>query len=220
MPRISALPPKTRAAGNDQIPINSADDITTKRIEVNSLSPTGSIVDFAGNNPPDGWLLCYGQSLNATSNPQYAALWAVLGTLYGGSGITDFKVPDLRGRVVAGQDDMGGTSANRLTGTSGSVDGDVLGGTGGAEQHTLTNPQMPTHSVTISHHGDESGSIVRQFSAGGGWNSQVSAPGQYKAPPGSTGGAGSLQSPTANWGENQPHNNVQPTIILNKIIKY
>ena len=56
----------------------------------------GSIVLFAGNFPPRNWAFCNGQTLAIASN---TALFAILGTTYGGDGQTTFKLPDLRGRV-------------------------------------------------------------------------------------------------------------------------
>jgi microcystin-dependent protein len=157
------------------------------------LTIVGAVTDFAGTSAPTGWLFCYGQAVSRTT---YAALFAVLGTTYGsGDGSTTFNIPDLRGRVVAGQDDMGGSSANRLTGLSGGVDGDVLGGSGGAESHTITTAQLPSTvpngAGTVSNYvvGAGAAANVPQAS-GGGW----------------TGGGGGA------------HNNVQPTFILNKII--
>jgi microcystin-dependent protein len=103
----------------------------------------GMVVDFAGTTAPTGWLLCYGQAISRTT---YSVLFSAISTTYGtGDGSTTFNLPDLRGRVVAGQDDMGGSSANRLTGVSGSVDGDTLGAAGGAETHTLALTEIPAH---------------------------------------------------------------------------
>lgn len=157
--------------------------------------PAGTVVPFAGATAPGGWLFCYGQAVSRTT---YKTLFVAIATTFGvGDGSTTFNLPDLRGRVVAGQDDMGGSSANRLTGASGSVDGDVLGGTGGAETHTLTEAQMPahTHSVDIT----STGGSLSMDGAGTAQHASVVT--------GSTGGGGA-------------HNNVQPTIILNMIIKY
>jgi microcystin-dependent protein len=156
--------------------------------------PTGAVIPFAGTTTPTSWLFCYGQAINRTT---YSVLFDVIGTTYGvGDGSTTFNIPDLRGRLVAGQDDMGGTSANRLTGLSGGVDGDVLGASGGAETHTLTAGQLPTAAT-----------YQRETSHGG--QSGVS-------------GSGLAQSPaqTALTGaNNEAHNNVQPTLILNYIIR-
>ena len=94
--------------------------------------PAGALNAYAGATAPTGWLLCYGQSiLRAT----YATLFTAIGTTYGTASGTTFNLPDMRGRVVAGQDDMGGTSANRLTTP---INGDTLGAVGGLQTHTHT----------------------------------------------------------------------------------
>jgi microcystin-dependent protein len=81
-------------------------------------------------------LLCDGSGVSTTT---YADLFAVIGYTYGGSGSL-FALPDLRGRVPTGLDNMGGTDAGRLSATN------TLGGTGGAETHTLTSAEIPAHS--------------------------------------------------------------------------
>jgi len=106
---------------------------------VNWFNAAGIISPFAGSVAPTGWLLCFGQSVSTTT---YALLYNVIGYTYGGAGAS-MSIPDLRGRVVAGKDNMGGVSADRLTTP---IDGDVLGASGGAESVTLTVAQMPTHT--------------------------------------------------------------------------
>jgi microcystin-dependent protein len=151
--------------------------------------PAGTVVPYAGATAPGGWLFCYGQAVSRTT---YSTLFVAIATAYGvGDGSTTFNLPDLRGRVVAGQDDMGGSSANRLTGASGGVDGDTLAATGGSETHTLTLAELPS-SVAAN---------------AGATQGQTGANGLGFVTIGSTGSDGA-------------HNNVQPTIILNYIIKY
>jgi microcystin-dependent protein len=149
---------------------------------------------YAGSTAPSGWLLSYGQAISRST---YATLFAAIGTTYGvGDGATTFNVPDLRGRLVAGQDDMGGTSADRLTGQSGGVNGDTLGASGGAETHTLTPGELPTAAT-----------YQRQTSNGG---------------QGGVSSSGLAQNPAyipLVGANDEAHNNVQPTIILNYIIK-
>lgn len=85
-------------------------------------SRAGNVVAHAGSTAPDGALLCYGQAVSRTT---YSKLFAAIGTTYGsGDGVTTFNVPDLRGRVWAGLDNIGGSDAGRLSwantiGTSG-----------------------------------------------------------------------------------------------------
>src|ERR1044072_5146663 len=94
---------------------------------------TGEVVSFAGSTAPAGALLCYGQAVSRTD---YVGLFTVIGTTYGvGDGSTTFTLPDLRGRVAAGKDDMGGSAASRLTGTTMFPDGVTLGAVGGAQTH-------------------------------------------------------------------------------------
>lgn len=183
--------------------------------------PIGMVVDYAGLTAPTNWLFCYGQAVSRTT---YAALFAILGTTYGvGDGSTTFNLPDARGRVIAGQDDMGGTSANRLTGLSGGVDGDTLGASGGVETHTLTTAQLAahTHTGTTSSDGSHSHNITyTNFQSGSGsfgtpnW---AGAPNANK----STDAAGTHTHTftSDSTGSGSAHNNVQPTLILNKIIK-
>jgi microcystin-dependent protein len=131
-----------------------------------SLVPAGVCNPYAGATAPTGWLLCYGQSI---SRATYSTLFTAIGTTYGTASGTTFNLPDMRGRAVAGQDDMGGTSADRLTTP---LNGDTLGAVGGVETHT--------HTTTVS----GSGTGANSFAAAN--------------PAGTT---------------------VQPTIILNYIIK-
>lgn len=103
------------------------------------IVPVGSLMPYAGASAPSLWLLCYGQAISRTT---YAALFTALGTAWGaGDGSTTFNVPDLRGRVPAGVDNMGGSTAGRITNAVSGVTGTTLGATGGdqrAQQDTLT----------------------------------------------------------------------------------
>ena len=99
--------------------------------------PTGTMLMWSTDSAPAGFLLCYGQAVSRTT---YSALFAVIGTTYGaGDTTTTFNVPDLRGRFPLGQDDMGGSSANRVTAAA----ADALGLSGGAETTSIAH----THTI-------------------------------------------------------------------------
>ncbi len=178
---------------------------------IERLNPTGSMIAFAGASAPTGWLLCDG---SAISRSTYATLYGIIGTVYGtGDGSTTFNIPDLRGRVIAGQDDMGGSSANRLTGLTDGLNGDTLGATGGLETQTLTTAMIPAHTHEI----DLTNNLAQYVGfVGNGASERVYTPDQMFEGEvhlrnqvfntGSTGGAGA-------------HNNVQPTLIANWILK-
>jgi microcystin-dependent protein len=225
----------------------------------------GMVVDFAGTTAPTGWLLCYGQAISRTT---YSVLFSAISTTYGtGDGSTTFNLPDLRGRVVAGQDDMGGSSANRLTGVTSSVNGDTLGGAGGLETWTLALTELPAHdhggltgtegaahthtfSVTSGnanaghrHYGFANDTSGTSIVSTGGYATNVGAgtfpyiiKGDAVTTPslgisgydldahthtvtGTTaGGSVNHQHDISSAGGGTAHMNVQPTIILNKII--
>jgi microcystin-dependent protein len=106
----------------------------------------GSIVAWPHSTVPAGWLECYGQAISRTT---YAELYAAIGTTYGvGDGSTTFNLPDMRGRSIFGEDDMGGSSADRITTSGAGFNGDTLGATGGAETVTLARANLPNETVS------------------------------------------------------------------------
>ena len=76
-------------------------------------SPIGMIAPFAMSSVPDEWLACNGATYNSTSNPEFADLYAAIGTIWGGSGASSFKVPDLRGEFLRGWDAGKGVDSGR-----------------------------------------------------------------------------------------------------------
>lgn len=207
--------------------LNPTIDLATQiKTSVDLAVPVGMVVDYAGTAAPTNWLLCYGQAVSRTT---YADLFTAIGTVYGvGDGSTTFNLPDARGRVVAGQDDMGGTSANRLTGQSGGVNGDTLGGVGGDETHELTIAQLAAHTHTVTGTTNSTGSHTHNIATrerGGGNNiaGTVSIGGDPDTADTATTSDGAhshtVSGTAASTGSGTAHNNVQPTLILNKIIK-
>jgi microcystin-dependent protein len=101
-------------------------------------TPIGSVMPFCSEStPPSLWYLCYGQAVSRTT---YSLLYSVLGTTWGsGDGSTTFNLPDLRGYVPAGPDNMGGSAAGRLPGYG-------FGGAGGNYNFALTTGNVPPHT--------------------------------------------------------------------------
>lgn len=189
--------------------------------------PTGCVLDFAGDTAPNGWLLCYGQAVSRT---EYAGLFATLGETYGsGDGSTTFNLPDYRGRVLVGKDNMGGSAAGRMTSLALSVgDGNTLGSNGGAQTHTLSEAQMPQHThIQNSHnHAQQQHRHAISSRENGATSDTTRILGE------NTGGA--IKSTNSDFvtavniaetatnqqtGSSSAHQNTQPSIIANKIIK-
>jgi microcystin-dependent protein len=182
--------------------------------------PVGGVMHYAGTTAPSGWVFCYGQAISRTT---FSALYAALGTTYGaGDNVTTFNLPDLRGRVIAGKDDMGGSSANRLTNQSGGLNGDTLGATGGAETSTLAALNLPNITITLTdpgHTHDYNYSVpafgnIFSGGAGGNYIGGVSVTPTTS----STTGISAAIDTTARGGAQTAVNNVQPTMILNTIM--
>ncbi|MEM4711396.1 MAG: tail fiber protein, partial [Candidatus Woesearchaeota archaeon] len=166
--------------------------VTPKAIaDSNVIFKPGMIIPYAGSSAPSGWLICDGSAVSRTT---YSALFAVIGTTYGvGDGSTTFNLPNLKGRVPVGLD----TSQTEFN---------TLGKIGGEKTHTLTISEMPSHDHNSNYYiwNSHSGSLSTFFS------------------PGAAYGINTFNNnlPTSSTGDNQPHNNLQPYITLNYIIKY
>lgn len=152
---------------------------------------------FAGSFAPRGWALCNGQLLPISQN---TALFSLLGTTYGGNGVSTFALPDLQGRVPLQQGQGPGLSLYDL------------GQTGGEEAVTLIQSEMPSHTHVVAASATDGGDrspANERFAVGvGGLN-------QFAATPG-----GALLAPQAvsQAGGSQPHNNLQPYLTLTFII--
>jgi microcystin-dependent protein len=176
-----------------------------------ALLPVGVTFPYAGTSAPSGYLFCSGQSL---LRADYAALFAVIGTTYGAADGTHFTLPDLRGRVVAGKDDMVGGSANRLTNADDGLNGDTLGAAGGGETQTLVTGNLPPYTPA----GSVSGTAAVNRT-----DLNVSAGVVQVWTPAAGSGSGTLTvtgtlTGTAQGGTSTAFGVVQPTFILNYII--
>jgi len=95
----------------------------------------GMIALFGFDFPPRGWAACWGQIIPLQQN---TALFALLGTNYGGNGVSTFGLPDLRGRAAIGSEQAPGLTAY------------AIGEKTGVETTTLFQTQLPAHTHTIS----------------------------------------------------------------------
>ena len=196
--------------------------------------PRGTINPYAGSAAPAGWLLCYGQEVSRST---YAALFSVISTTYGvGNNSTTFNLPDLRGRTTAGVGNMGGQEANRIPWQS------QLGGVGTASKTidsgkaavALLESNLPPHSHSIAQHshgqdahshnimGSQTGSDAGQSNYGNWWAPRVDSVPWYGATLSSVAPTIHNGGPTSTGngaGSSSEHNNMQPTILLNYIIK-
>lgn len=149
----------------------------------------GELRAFPFGFAPRGWALCEGQEMAISQNQ---ALYAILGTTYGGNGTTTFRLPDLRGRVPV-------HVGNGVT----------LGQAAGEETHALTVQEMPAHTHTV----EASNQDGRTRDAQGNVWAKTNQP-AYGTP------ADSTMSPmsVSQAGGNQAHANMQPYQVVNYCI--
>jgi microcystin-dependent protein len=152
----------------------------------------GEVRTFGFNFAPRGWAMCNGQLLPINQNQ---ALFALLGTFYGGNGTTNFALPNLQSSVAIHQGQGPGLSPY------------ALGQTGGVETVTLTSQQMPTHN----HQVNASGSSATGARSGGTVLGHATANIYTGAPDGTVMNAGMI----GNAGGSLPHGNIQPYLTLN-----
>ena len=143
---------------------------------------------FSFGFPPKGWAFCNGQLLPINQNQ---ALFALLGTTYGGNGQTTFALPNLQGNVPV---HMGG--------------GFTLGERGGEQGHTLNVSELPQHTHVASCNKMAGGSISPSNGVPA-YDADVAA---YASAPG---GANMNPAGVSNTGGSQSHNNMAPYLVIN-----
>lgn len=204
---------------------------------INGAFSLGMLIPFAGTTAPSSlWALPFGQTLLRTAYPD---LWTFAQTeitngnlLYNsGDGSTTFGIPDMRGRVAAGWDAMGGTAAGRLTLAGSGVNGAVLGSVGGGETHALVHGEIPTitsaaSGLTIAPGttgfavlGTNNSTPTTAFSAAAGpdFAGKAFPNGSTQTELSGISVAGSVTS--SNTGGTSPaHANVQPTFVCNYLL--
>lgn len=156
---------------------------------VGDTVPIGAVMEWDSDTIPDNWLLLDGR---AVSRKDYSELFQLYGTRYGaGDGSTTFNLPNRKTRVSVGKD-------------SSDSDFNALGKTGGEKTHTLTVAEMPSHRHSLNTNINATGfgtnnSLVRGIGGSNEWKANA----EYIETSGSS----------------QPHNNLQPYIVTNFIVK-
>ena len=157
----------------------------------------GQLMLVPFNFPPKGWALCNGALLSISQN---TALFSLLGTYYGGNGTSTFGLPNLQGVVPIGQGQGAGLSSY------------VVGQTGGLENVTLLASNMAPH--THSHMGSTSTASTGSPSGANFASAAQRQSGDFGAAP-TPGNKVALNSTALGpAGGSQPHNNIQPTLVL------
>lgn len=111
--------------------------------------PLGTVLDYTGSSAPNSnFVLTFGQCISRTT---YSAYFSLVSTTFGAcDGTTTFGVPDLRGMVIAGIDNMGGSAANRVTSAGSGIAGTTLGASGGAQNQAIAQGNLPAIAPTFT----------------------------------------------------------------------
>lgn len=190
---------------------------------INAVCPVGMVIIFAGPNAPTGWLVCDGTAYQAST---YPALYAVLGTYWGGTGAI-FNVPDFRGRTPIGY----------VNTPAGGITARAFASTGGEENHALNQNELANHNHTLtdSTHSHNYADPQHSHSLYGGWPADAphgagpwmlmagaGGPGRGLSLPSSSNitiNAASANISIAAVGGNAAHNNMPPFAVAYYLIK-
>jgi microcystin-dependent protein len=183
--------------------------------------PLGGMLEYTGTTAPNSaFVFPFGQAISRTT---YAAYFALVGTAYGaGDGTTTFNVIDKRGRVSAGKDDMGGSAAGRLGSVStdsGTITGATLGSSGGSATHVLTTGEMPTHNHANSLNDPGHLHSIPTASAAGTPTTAVASGNGAVAIPETNVSTTGMTITNASAGGGGAHSLLQPTIIVNYLLR-
>lgn len=205
-------------AGGTPVQITDGNAIVSNVIIPPSpLMPSGTVLDYAGAVAPVGFLACDGAAISRTT---YSDLFAAIGTIWGsGDGSTTFNIPNFNGRTSIG-------NGNYTDPVSGSITRSVAQSIG-AEAHVLTTPQIPSHTHTQNAHSHavQSANGPTAISLNNPGNAGILA---EDAPAGGyvstapVGGNKYIQDTVAtnqNTGGGLSHNNMQPSLVVLKMIK-
>lgn len=216
-------------------------------IDATTIAQTGDIKKRYGLGSHTGWVRCNGNSIgssvsgateraNADAQALFQYLWGIDANLAvsggrGGTSLADWNankqiaLPDGRGTSFVGMDDMGATSAGRLTATYFGTAATVLGARGGSESNTLAASQIPAHSHpnTLSDpgHVHPFNFNVAVISPGGSWGAAPPAIQTTISSTASSGinGTGITITNANNTAGGGAHNNVPPSMVITFYIK-
>lgn len=189
---------------------NKLNDDNLSSSITNLFVSSGFIMMYGASAAPTGWLDCDG---SVVSQATYAALYAVVGSTYntGGEGAGNFRLPDYRRRAPVG---MGGSGTGVL--------GNSLGNSGGEETHQLVTSEMPSHnhSDSVGHSHLEWAQTALGSTAPNNFETTINASSSSPIVPDSFNTATGSATPTYNpTGGDGAHNNMQPSLVMNFIIK-
>lgn len=224
----------------EEVPVGAGlEFIGGELVNTTKAFPVGVVLPLAGNSEPVGWFVCDGRTVSRST---YSALFAVTGDKFGvGDGTTTFNIPDMRGRVPAGKDNMGGTAANRLTVATFPTGPTEIGRAAGTERHVLLATEVPTHTHTLAPtatphkhwvaiDGDQNDTtpsvnstetVVTQNTAGGYPYQLDGATTPANVGLTSESGTGThTHAITMSGTVDQPHLNLQPTMLLSFIVHH
>jgi len=204
---------------DDEILVNRTSGTTglfkmSRRTLLNSVptNPPGVIMSYAGELIPEGWLLCDGSEHRIS---EFSNLFQAIQFQFGARPtVTEgfFRVPDLRGRMPLGADNMGGESANVVTNQY----ADSIGQIGGAETQFLDIENLPEHEHDLRGESGDQYYVIRDIA---GTPNDINAI-QYDAPTGTGAGQALPQSGGVirDITQGEPVNVMNPTLTLNYII--